>query len=333
MRKRSVPSRLAVFLAAALALFTLAPAAMAALPSRPDNYYVLDSAGVLSEETGREIIRKDDALFESTGAEIVIAAVDFLDGREIDDYAYDLFNDWGVGSQERDNGLLLVLAIGEDDYYAVPGSGVDGLFSGGTLQTLLDDYLEEDFAAGAYDAGVLKFFNAAYERLSAYDYNDGYGQTESAGEAGGSYGYNAAGTWDSGSSSLWSILRVVVHVLIVLFVVRLVIALFTGMFGGGNGGSGGGGGFWRGMFLGSLLGRRRYRPYGQVYTPPPSRWGQARRPGPGGFGGFGGFGGTGGFGGGSSRPSGGFSRGGGASRPSGGFSRGGGSRGGGAGRR
>lgn len=322
--------------------------ALAALPDHPEDGCVLDSAGVLSDATEGEINRKNESLFESTGAEIAIAAVDFLGGQDIDDYAYSLFNYWGVGSQERNNGLLLVLAIGEDDYYAVPGYGIDDLFSGGELQTLLDDYLEEDFAKGDYDAGVKKFFDAAYAELSAYDYNDGYGQQDY--NQGGAYedysGYYSG--YDGGEVSVFAALvGLIVFIIFIVVIVRVLSALFRSL---AQGGAGRGyynrgtpyyqnytssGGFWRGLFLGNLLSRRRggwYRPYGQT-PPPPGGWGQVRpprsgssRPRTGGFSSFGGFGG-------SSHSGGGFTRGGGASRSSGGFSRGGGSRGGGAGRR
>ena len=151
---------LSLLLSLALA-FCLAVPALAAYPDRPENQYVLDEADVLSEETEQEIIAENQDLFQETGAQIVVVAVDFLDGEEIDDYAYSLFNIWGIGSQERNNGLLLLLAIGEENYYAQAGTGIEDYFDGAKLQDMLDEYLEPDFATREYDAGVEKFFQAA----------------------------------------------------------------------------------------------------------------------------------------------------------------------------
>lgn len=152
---------------------TLPTAALAAIPDRPaNNGTILDEAGVLSDTVEQKLTQKNETLFEDTGAEIAVVCVDFLDGEEIDDYAYDLFNEWGIGSSERNNGLLLLLAIAEDNYYALPGYGIEDTFSGGTLQTMLDDYLEDDFAAGDYESGVEKFYDAAYELLADYTYTD-----------------------------------------------------------------------------------------------------------------------------------------------------------------
>lgn len=339
--KRFLNKKRITALIAALGLALLLPlTALAAVPSRPGNQYVLDSAGVLSDQLEQEIVRKNKELFKDTGAEIAVAAVDFLGGREIDDYAYDLFASWGVGSQERNNGLLLVLAIAEDDYYALPGYGIEDTFSGSYLQTMLDDYLETDFAAGDYEGGVRKFFDAAYSELSAYSYDDAYDETDDFYQGGGyqdwSDEYDEGASLSSGFFS--SIVQFIILIVVVVLVLCVVIALLravsrprTGQppyqnYNGvpqyprrDN--------FWAGMFLGRALGRRQRRNWGAPPPPPPP-------PPPGsGFNGFhsggpmnrpGSFHSCGS----AHRPSGGFHR------PSGGgFSRGGGSRGGGAGRR
>lgn len=325
---------IAGILAAVLAAVLLAPAALAAAPDRPANQYVLDSAGVLSDATEKAIIKRNTELFNSCGGEVVIVAVDFWGGMEPEDYANELFNDWGIGSQERDNGILLVMAVGEDDYYATAGMGIDSYFDGARFRELLDGYLEEDFAAGDYDAGALKFCNAAADQLEAYyanapadDYAEEGGWYEDDRED-GSY-------WVGGlARAVAAVVRAVILVVVILLVVRLLSR--GGRGGGGYGG--GGGGFWRGMFMGSLLGRRRsyWAP-----PPPPPPPGPGPGPRPGGFGGpggrrppSGGFGGFGGFSGGGSSRGGGAGRGGfGGGRSGGGFHSGGGSRGGGAGRR
>lgn len=339
---KSVIGKLGAVLTVLLVLGTLAAPALAAVPDRPGNQYVLDSAGVLDSSTEQRIIARNQELFEEYGAEIVVAAVDFLGGEDIEDYTYQMFNAWGVGSVERNNGILLVLAIGEENYYAQAGYGIDDYFDGALLGDFLDEYLEDDFADGNYDAGVESVFDALADEVEDYyrstnggppaqDYDEGYWEDDSS--------------WNRRHFDVWSILGkirtivfAVVRVIVVVVVLLLVFRLLQGFGGrGGRGGPGGGsgGGFWRGMMLGSMINRRRNY-WGAPPPPPP----------PGGFGGFGGFGAPprGGFGG---RPGGfggfsggGRSHGGGAGRSggfggghSGGFHGGGGSHGGGAGRR
>ena len=180
--------------ALALALCLAVPALAISIPQRPENQYVLDEAGVLSEETEQEIIDTNNALFEETGAQVVVVAVDFLGGEDIEDYAYTLFNSWGIGSVERNNGLLLLLAIGEDNYYAMSGYGLEDYFDGAKLKGMLNDYLEEDFAARDYDAGVEKFFSQAVSQVKTYyaNYTDEY----TPGETDPDYDYDDDGQYE-----------------------------------------------------------------------------------------------------------------------------------------
>ncbi|MCL2121859.1 MAG: TPM domain-containing protein [Clostridiales bacterium] len=321
----------------------------------PDYGYVADFADVLQEDTIRYINQANQTLSDLSGAEIIVVTVDFLNGADIEDYAYQLFNTWQIGSAESNNGLLLLLVIGEENYYAMQGIGLEQQFSSGLLDDYLYEYLEEDFAAGNYNAGVWKFFDASLARLERIYNIQVTGNSGSAGNLGQSG--TIAGTGNSQRSSFpFSALFVLVLVLIVM------VGLFSRLPRRPRG--------YRPMVFGrryrySFGGfrirapRRHYHPPVGIPAPKPVRsfgarpitgsqakprtgggisrgGGAGRRPSSGG--GFGGFSsGSGGssFGGGS-RSSGGFSGGG---RSSGGFSGGGrsggggASRGGGAGRR
>lgn len=326
MKKRGFTIGLAAVLSVLLLLLFSGPV-LAAMPERPENQYVLDLAQVIDKNTEDEIISGNQALFESTGAEIVVAAVEFLDGKDIADYTYELFNLWGVGSKERNNGLLLVMAIGEENYYAQAGYGIENYFNGAKLQSLLDQYLEPDFAKEDYDAGVRKFFSAALLEFNSYYGNQTPipSETQSSAEAPAKSG--------GFFSFLWKVIKVVaiVAVALVLFSTFLSIFMNTSRPRGGSSS-----GFWGGLLAGSILSRHRnrYRSPPPPSPPPPPRTGyggysprntgasRSTRPTSGGY-----------RSGGSSSRGSGASRGSSSGRSSGGYSRGGASRGGGAGRR
>ncbi len=164
--------RLFVFLAAMILTATTALAA----PARPENGYVADGAGVLTQETIDHINERNQVLFESTGAVIAIATVEDTGGEAIDRYTYTLFNDWGVGGREASNGLLLLLDIGGDNYFAAPGKNIKGDLTENKISDLLYNYLEADFAAKDYDAGVEKVFDAFYDWYEEYYTQPGGGK-------------------------------------------------------------------------------------------------------------------------------------------------------------
>lgn len=158
----------AVLLTVLVLVLMAVPAFAVALPDAPTGY-VYDGANVLSSSTESYIERTGSALAEACGAEVVVATVDFTDGEDIADYAYDLFNKWGIGDKKANNGLLILLSVGAEDYYAEPGVGLTDVFTGGVLDAMLYDYLEDDFAAKEYDSGVKKVYARAVPDSAARD--------------------------------------------------------------------------------------------------------------------------------------------------------------------
>lgn len=153
-------------LCAVTLLALLCAPALAKTVSPNSDFYYLDNANVLSGALEGEIFFSNKLLYDACGAQIVVVTVNTTGSEAIDDYAYSLFNSWGIGDVAKNNGFLLLLAIDDEDYYALPGSGLDSRFSAGTIKDYYDRYLEADFAAGSYEAGVRKFFEAVFERVS-----------------------------------------------------------------------------------------------------------------------------------------------------------------------
>jgi uncharacterized protein len=291
-----------IFIIITLTVLILMTTAVSAvnIPKPTAAFYVSDYADVISDETARYIIEKNDALYAGTGAQIVIVTVSGLGGESIEKYANSLFNEWGIGSAKENNGVLLLMSIGDDDYWALRGKGLENTLSAGVLGTYLDNYVESYFASGDYNGAVKSFFDAVYYNLcEQYNFNG-------LSSSGTQYGNT---TGEAASPSLFGIISGLIRFLGItgIIVVLIIFSVISSLFRG--------------------IGRRNHFG-GYFYTPrtffPPFFMFDNRR-GPGGFGrGGGGFGG---FGSGGSR--GGFGGGGFSGSRGGG---GGGSRGGGAGR-
>lgn len=294
-----------IFLCITVLLLLLLPTAAGAItvPKATDDFYVNDYADVLTDSVKKEIVSANETLYQTTGAQIVIVTVQSLGGENISDYTYALFNQWGVGSKEKNNGMLLVLAIQEEDYWLMQGKGLENYQSDGQLAVWLDTYLEPDFAKQDYSSGVIKLFRVLDSRLTEI-YGSGNGNDVSQIEP-------------DPPSPVYSAFSIIPRLILCLAVVIILIAFIKNICSGNCSGCGC-------CLLPFLGGGPRKGP------PPPGGFGGWR---PGGFGGgrSGGFGGghSGGFGGGRSGGFGGGRSGGFGGGHSGG---GGGSFGGGAGR-
>ena len=215
-----------------MSLPVLASAAYGGMISQSDSFYVADEADVISSDTEKYIIEKNAELENLCGGQIVVVAVDFLDGMDIEDYAYKLFKDWQIGDEDRDNGILLLLAIGEENYWCMQGKGLEGTLTSGDIDDILWNYLEDDFASGDYDSGVRSVFDALYDSVAdIYGTGDEY-DVSGSGSSDHDYGYVSAAS---------NFARIIKMTLIVFLVVLLRLIITSIFFGRKNRGSRGGG--------------------------------------------------------------------------------------------
>ncbi len=156
-----------IILSAVCAVFisTVSIQATVTAPTRTsDTTWVEDYADVLSDETEKHIQQYSQQLADKYSACIEVVTVDYVSGT-IEDYALAIFNQWQLGSSDNNNGVLLLLSIGDDDYRMIEGRGLEEDFGVDTMKELLWDYLEDDFAAKDYDSGVYKVYDATYNYL------------------------------------------------------------------------------------------------------------------------------------------------------------------------
>ena len=310
----------AVFVTAAVTVCAALP--VLAAPTVDKSKAVMDTANILSADTETYVTNLSVALQQECGAQIGVYTVEYIGNNTMEGYAYEVFNAWGLGDADKDNGVLFLMAPGEDNYWITRGSGVEKQLSVSTLNSIFDSYTEDNWVKGDYDACAQQTAAALTERLCRQ-----YGITMDVDAVGrGETGSGA--TVKNNSSGMGMLLIVFAILLVILLIIWLSTSKRRGPppppTGGGSGNNVANNLFWYSM--GRSAGRRTRRP-----PPPPPR---------GGFGGPGPMGGPGGF-----HAGGGFTRGGGVGRPGGGFgggfrsgggsfrAGGGSTRGGGAGRR
>lgn len=251
-----------------------------------DDFYVQDNAGVLSSTT-KETIVEDNAWLETncSHAQFVVVTVSYLD-EDTETAALQLMNDWGVGSAEDKNGILLLYVANEKRGWLATGDGIDESFTDSMADDYMNSYFWDYADSGENDEAVQSLASALMDW-----YADHYGValSSTSGETSGtSYGqsYGQQDYYETGIGGGFSMIAMLFVFLIILWLFS-ALNRFSRMRGWGYGG-----GFWPIFWFG---GTRMYRDWYRRNPPPPGPGPRGPR-GPGGFGG-GGFGG-GGFGGG-----------------------------------
>ena len=150
MRKRRF-GRLAALV---MALACLAMLLCGASFDIPSDSWVMDDANILSAQTEQYVNERTKVLSDACGAQIGVATVEYTGSLSVEDYAYQLANEWGLGDSKKNNGVLLLLVPGEDDYRCIQGSGLERTLPTSTLSTILRSDMEPNWVKGDYDTGV-----------------------------------------------------------------------------------------------------------------------------------------------------------------------------------
>ena len=103
-----MPARFAAFLTLLLAALLALPAAAQDLPPRPDGP-VYDGANMIDAATKSQLDQKLRAYNKETGRAVIVATVPSLDGETVEGYAVKLYETWGIGGEETDEGALLLV--------------------------------------------------------------------------------------------------------------------------------------------------------------------------------------------------------------------------------
>ncbi len=141
-----------------------------AAPSHTTQFYVNDYADVLSAETETEILNTALSLNNETTAQVVVLTVPDLGGEEISDFAVETLRSWGIGSEDKDNGVIIVLAIEERQVWVSVGYGLEGTLTDIRTGQLQDQYAMPYYRNDDFDTGTLMLFNAIVNEIRTEEY-------------------------------------------------------------------------------------------------------------------------------------------------------------------
>lgn len=226
------------------------------LPDPTRAFYVSDFANVLSEETKGYVLNQSAALNEKTTAQIVVATVNSLENTSIEEYSVELLRKWGVGSKEKNNGLLILLAPNERQIRVEVGDGLEGKINDAKAGEFIKKYAVPHLKNNDWDNGIHDLYSVILSEVySEYGAEAPEDVKEVAGKI-KDYDHN---TLDDMVTIFISIVVIIVSVVLSIFVRRNprwrrhrhwhgndyddFNSGFGGYYGGGSDGFGGFGGF------------------------------------------------------------------------------------------
>ncbi len=137
----------------------------ASVPQPSDSFYINDFANVIYPENEEYILSNSKTLADKTGAQLVVATVESLEGRDVDSYALDMFREWKIGGSKDNNGVLILLAPNERKVRIEVGYGLEGRINDSKAGRFIDEYAVPRFKNDNWDEGILSLYLAVLSEI------------------------------------------------------------------------------------------------------------------------------------------------------------------------
>jgi len=141
-----------------------------AQPAATSEFFVNDFADVLNEETENQILAIGAQLQKDTTAQLVAVTVDTTDGQEINEYTLNLGRKWGVGQEDKNNGVVLLVAVEDREISIQVGYGLEGRLNDSKVGRILDNYAVPYLKDNNFSEGLENAYKALTSEIYAeYD--------------------------------------------------------------------------------------------------------------------------------------------------------------------
>ncbi len=123
------------------------------LPAK-SNKLVNDYVNVMTESQKQQLERKLVAFGDTTSTQIAIVIEQSTGGEDVFDYAFRLARAWGIGQDDKDNGVLIYVAIGDRKIRIITGYGVEATLTDARSKRIIENILKPAFRKGQYYVGL-----------------------------------------------------------------------------------------------------------------------------------------------------------------------------------
>ena len=125
--------------------------------------YVNDNAGVLSSSDIARINTLAAEIEDNTTVQIAVLTVNSTEPMTIEQYAVEVFEKAGIGYEDKDNGLLMVVAINDRRWRLEVGYGLEPVITDLTASLIGRTYMTPAFQEGRYGDGIYDAVDAVYK--------------------------------------------------------------------------------------------------------------------------------------------------------------------------
>jgi uncharacterized protein len=145
---------LAATVALFAAVFVVTCASALAVPPKPTDAPIVDQTQTLTSEQTTALAQKIAAERTATGNELGVLMIPSLEGDALEDYSLNVARGWGIGSKERNNGVLLLIVKNDRRLRIEVGYGLEGALPDIRANQIIRDRIRPAFQQNDYYGGI-----------------------------------------------------------------------------------------------------------------------------------------------------------------------------------
>ena len=137
-------------------------------PRQDNDGWVTDMADILSDRTETELNSLITNLEQNNGAEIAVVTVpETAPANSPKAFATELFNYWGIGKAESNNGILFLISTADKRVEIETGYGVEATLPDAEVGNIIERKITPQYKQGNYDRGTLDGTRALVSSLDS----------------------------------------------------------------------------------------------------------------------------------------------------------------------
>jgi uncharacterized protein len=121
---------------------------------------VHDDAHILSSTAIDNLELRLKSFEDSTTNQMAVLIVSSLDNEPIETYSIKVVEEWKLGTEKNDNGILLLVSTGDRKVRIEVGQGLEGVLTDALTSRIIRNEIAPNFRRGDYEAGIVAAVDA-----------------------------------------------------------------------------------------------------------------------------------------------------------------------------
>jgi len=130
------------------------------------NTPITDKADVINSSDEKALNQKLTNLSNETGIQVAVLTIPSLEGEALESYSMKVAENWKLGQKGEDNGVLLLVSIGDRSLRIETGYGVEGDLTDTKCGLIIRNVITPHFKNGDYSTGIVQGVTAIVENVA-----------------------------------------------------------------------------------------------------------------------------------------------------------------------